>query len=137
MRSRIDKTRVALSIALPALFVTVSRTDAQRIGEGPRSIYQNGCKGITDLTSEAIDAAMAGDDEQPLAKSIEEFSKGQPIGFTNLLGGNWDGPMARLFGTTEIPTAVVVDPSGRVAFVGVGSDALRCALERLKELSLR
>jgi hypothetical protein len=68
MRSRIDKTRVALSIALPALFVTVSRTDAQRIGEGPRSIYQNGCKGITDLTSEAIDAAMAGDDEQPLAK---------------------------------------------------------------------
>ena len=68
MRSRIDKTRVALSIALPALFVTVSRTDAQRIGEGPRSIYQNGCKGIPDLTSEAIDAAMAGDDEQPLAK---------------------------------------------------------------------
>lgn len=71
------------------------------------------------------------------AETIEEFSKGHPIGFTNLLGGNWDGPMTKAFGPMEFPADVLVDPSGHVAFVGVGSDALRSALERLKELSLR
>jgi len=71
-------------------------------------------------------------------ETIKAFSQREPLGFVNLLGGDWnDGQIAHTFGPTEVPTDVLVDPSGHVVFVAVGSDALRSTLEALKEFSPR
>jgi len=61
------------------------------------------------------------------ADSIKQFSMREPIEFVNLLGGDYDGDFARKFNYFALRTDILVNPDGRVVFVGNGPNALRAA----------
>jgi len=71
-------------------------------------------------------------------ETLSVFSRREPLRFKNLIGGSWtDGPVAKAFDPTEVPTDIIADPSGQVMFVGAGSDSLRSALAYTKQLLLQ
>jgi len=59
--------------------------------------------------------------------SIKQFSTREPIEFVNLLGGDYDGDFARKFNYFALRTDILVNPVGRIVFVGNGPSALRAA----------
>src|SRR5882724_9979218 len=59
--------------------------------------------------------------------SINQFSTREPIEFVNLLGGDYDGDFARKFNYFALRTDILVNPVGRIVFVGNGPSALRAA----------
>jgi AhpC/TSA family len=71
-------------------------------------------------------------------ETVSDFSRREPLRFNNLIGGTWiDGPVAKAFDPTEVPTDIIADPTGQVMFVGAGFDSLRSALAYTKQLLLR
>jgi len=59
--------------------------------------------------------------------SIKQFSTRERIEFVNLLGGHYDGDFARKFNYFALRTDILVNPDGRVVFVGSGPNALGAA----------
>ena len=61
------------------------------------------------------------------ADSMKQFAAREPIEFVNLLGGDYDGDFARTFNYFALRTDILVNPDGRIVFVGSGPNALRAA----------
>jgi hypothetical protein len=65
---------------------------------------------------------------------LQGIGKVHPLHFSNLLAGDWkDNQFAAAFDIFGTPTDVIVEPDGRVAFVGMGAGSLQKALRFFKE----
>ena len=79
----------------------------------------------------AVIVIAMGDD----AAGIRSFSRVHgPVEFTSLLAGQVRDEFWSKFNWPGVPLDVLVDPSGRVRFVGAGSGSLTRALESFKQL---
>jgi hypothetical protein len=58
------------------------------------------------------------------AKTVTQFAERQEIEFLNVLGGAYDGDFARKFNYFSLRTDILVNPEGKVVFVGSGRNAL-------------
>ena len=71
------------------------------------------------------------------AGTLKQFSTREPIEFVNLLGGDYDGKFAGEFNYFALRTDILVDPEGRVVFVGSGPSALSRAWKIFREHASR